>query len=417
MNHRSAAPRAVTAALLGAALGLLPGTGHAQQVTRLPDRDVALTGELEDVFCVGEEEGDSWQVFSFIPAVTFDATGNLYILDRDNARVVVLGPDGRFLRSIGKKGEGPGEFGLPMNLTILSDGRLAVFDGASGTVSLFDRSGRYLSFLRPDIPGGRGRADMYAHPRGGLFMIGSNFVISPNGPPQVSDSLPLLRVSDDGKTTTLFKAPTAAPSVNTAGSANRREIRITGAPIFSPQVNWAPLPDGRVAVSWNANYDINLVNANGAVASVLRRPMTARKVTDRDKDAQRKQRREQLASGGGGMRVSNINGRTTTTAGVSLPPEQIEQIIADMQFAETVPVIRRIRTDRDGRIWVERDGGSGSTEYPIDLIGAHGTYIGTLRGQTMPSAFGPGGVAAFIETDDLGVQVVHVRRLPPAWLK
>ena len=51
---------------------------------------------------------------------------------------------------------------------------------------------------------------------------------------------------------------------------------------------------------------------------------------------------------------------------------------------------------------------------PIDVLAAGGEYAGTYRtGATkMPDAFGPDGMAAFIEFDDLGVASVVVRRLP-----
>ncbi len=51
---------------------------------------------------------------------------------------------------------------------------------------------------------------------------------------------------------------------------------------------------------------------------------------------------------------------------------------------------------------------------PIDVLTADGEYVGTYRtGATkMPDAFGPDGMAAFIEFDDLGVASVAVRRLP-----
>ena len=75
----------------------------------LPAKDKALAGAPQPLFTVGREEGEGQDVFSVVQAVAFDASGNLLVLDRDNARVVVFGPDGRLIRSIGKKGEGPGE--------------------------------------------------------------------------------------------------------------------------------------------------------------------------------------------------------------------------------------------------------------------------------------------------------------------
>ena len=48
------------------------------------------------------------------------------------------------------------------------------------------------------------------------------------------------------------------------------------------------------------------------------------------------------------------------------------------------------------------------------MLKPDGTYVGTLpAGQIkMPDAFGPDGLAAFIETDEFDVPVITVRRLP-----
>jgi DNA-binding beta-propeller fold protein YncE len=59
-----------------------------------------------------------------------DAAGVIYVSDIADARVWVFGPDGRSLRSIGRKGRGPGEFESPTGVAIGPDGNLYVRDGA-----------------------------------------------------------------------------------------------------------------------------------------------------------------------------------------------------------------------------------------------------------------------------------------------
>ena len=64
------------------------------------------------------------------------------------------------------------------------------------------------------------------------------------------------------------------------------------------------------------------------------------------------------------------------------------------------------------------DGGVAYTDSsaygPIDLLTADGGYLGTYPADAtrMPSAFGPDGLVAFIERDELDVPTVVVRRLP-----
>ena len=70
----------------------------------------------------------------------------------------------------------------------------------------------------------------------------------------------------------------------------------------------------------------------------------------------------------------------------------------------------------DGRIWVQRRGDYPDNEGPIDVLTPEGDYIGTFPAGTtaMPDAFGPEGLAAFIELNELDVATVVVRRLSAA---
>ena len=49
---------------------------------------------------------------------------------------------------------------------------------------------------------------------------------------------------------------------------------------------------------------------------------------------------------------------------------------------------------------------------PIDVLAMDGRYLGSYPSETaMPDAFGPDGLVAFVETDELGVNTVVVKRL------
>ena len=67
-------------------------------------------------------------------------------------------------------------------------------------------------------------------------------------------------------------------------------------------------------------------------------------------------------------------------------------------------------------MWVQRRGEEPESDGPIDILTTEGEYLGTLRTDAtkMPDAFGPDGMAAFIELDDFDVASVVMRRLPAA---
>ena len=89
--------------------------------------------------------------------------------------------------------------------------------------------------------------------------------------------------------------------------------------------------------------------------------------------------------------------------------------IESLQFYYEVPVIRGLRASWNGRIWVQRRGDEPDSDGPVDVLDMAGRYVGSYAtGATrIPDAFGPGGLVAFIEKDELGVQSVVVKRVPP----
>src|SRR5687767_6023462 len=131
--------RTFAAPLLAAAL-LSADAAAQDRVVRLPERDRALAGTPAQVFAVGRADGAAHETFGIVSGVAFDASDNLYVLDRQAAHVLVYDRTGRFIRQIGSKGEGPGELMAPLQMTV----------GADGTVIISDLGRRGYSLFRPD---------------------------------------------------------------------------------------------------------------------------------------------------------------------------------------------------------------------------------------------------------------------------
>lgn len=110
-----------------------------------------------------------------------------------------------------------------------------------------------------------------------------------------------------------------------------------------------------------------------------------------------------------------IAGASTTGAptGAATTAQRVERALDAMTFAERVPVLRGLAFDGEGRLWVERVGPVWGQPGPIDLVSPDGNYLGTIDAARtrLPAASGPGGLAAFIELDALGVPTVVVRRI------
>jgi hypothetical protein len=84
------------------------------------------------------------------PSLTFhkpsdlavDLQGNLYVADSGNNRIQKLDPEGNFLASIGRKGQGPGEFQFLDGLFLDKSGRIYVTDKGTNAVRILSPDGK-----------------------------------------------------------------------------------------------------------------------------------------------------------------------------------------------------------------------------------------------------------------------------------
>jgi DNA-binding beta-propeller fold protein YncE len=84
--------------------------------------------------------------FNLPTDIGFAPNGDLYVTDGyGGARVVKFSREGKFLLEWGKRGTGPGEFGLPHNVVVDAQGVVYVTDRDNQRIQVFDASGKFLS--------------------------------------------------------------------------------------------------------------------------------------------------------------------------------------------------------------------------------------------------------------------------------
>jgi sugar lactone lactonase YvrE len=92
------------------------------------------------------------------PSATYVArNGDIFVADGHggdtNARIVKFDKNGKFIKTWGKKGNGPGEMDGPHTLAMDSRGRLFLGDRGNNRIQIFDQDGAYIAqwhqFSRP----------------------------------------------------------------------------------------------------------------------------------------------------------------------------------------------------------------------------------------------------------------------------
>ena len=384
-----------------------------QRRAELPREDRALEARMEDAYRVGGVEGTGWAAFSRIRDVAFDGAGRLYLLDAGATGLLVLAADGSLHGRLGGEGGGPGEFRAPVGMAVAGDGTVAVLDLGSRSLAVFGPAGEYRRNVRVD--GSQGRVGRFRlDGRGGvvwtppLVWTGStgSSVVEPAIPRDggvIEDpaGIPLLRAPlEDGGGAQVLGWSWIPPR-----EGDRGVPRNTA---FIPELHWALLPDGAVAVADTLAYQLRIIGGEGTV--LLRRDIQPREPLRAEREAELDRRAEESGRGGGGA-----------AAGVGRTPEEAARTIrqvrrrleTELAFFTPLQVIRGLRSDPEGRLWIERVGRDASVPGPVDVVTGDGRYLGTLAEGTfsLPAAFGPGGLAVWLSTDALDVPVVTVRRV------
>lgn len=399
---------AIVGMVLTVALSWIASPLAAQQVVELPAEDRLLDADFEEVYRVGAVAGEDWETFGNVRDLAFDRAGNLYVVDIQGARIVVVNPEGGFLRQLGGVGRGPGEFDqhntTSIRIAVLSDGRTVAFDQR---FSLFGPDGEFERTVR--LRDGA----MIFMPRLDVDRRGEGVLAT--GEVRIIDSA-MLRGRADGTPTQpeyrhvmRMNLTDNEASLDTVAHAWLPPGEATG---FIPPLIAGALPRGGVAYTDSSAYAIKVMGADGRLERVLTRPFVPEPVTDRIRQEERERRLRGLegdplgAGRAGGRRGAVMSGMT----------DAMRAQAQSMEFYPVVPVVRGLRTSWEGRIWVQRRGEEPVSDGPVDVLTPDGRYLGTFSadGMSMPGAFGPGGLAAFVEVDELGVQTVVVRRLPEA---
>ncbi len=120
---------------------------RAQDVLSLPVADQPLEADLQNVYRIGGADGEAWESFGSIDGLAFDSEGRLHVFDGTSIQIVVVDPEGGFVRMVGKKGEGPGEFSSAAgaSFTVLRSGRVVVYEMVRRTFHVFGPAGDFES--------------------------------------------------------------------------------------------------------------------------------------------------------------------------------------------------------------------------------------------------------------------------------
>jgi hypothetical protein len=140
--------------VLLASLCGLPGFGHAQgaastdTTVRLATRPLHPgVANLVEELSIGVGDGAEEYMLGDIADIALGRDGSIFVLDRQVPVVRHFDARGKFVRNIGRRGQGPGEFLNVSGIAMSRDGHLLLWDTGNWRVNVYSSSGDVLPQL------------------------------------------------------------------------------------------------------------------------------------------------------------------------------------------------------------------------------------------------------------------------------
>ncbi len=341
----------------------------------------------DSAFSIGRATGETPDAFGRVVGVVSDREGRIYVADALANQIQVFGPDGLFERSIGRAGQGPGEFSGLYSLAWLGD-TLAALDPRNARISLLSKDGRPAGAFRHQPLSGDRRVIR-------LFQTGTReLAVMAVLPVEGTILRKIVRFGPAGPTDTVpFPDDPFAPDDPTAGGTSifceRPDGALTAFDVpFAPK-HWAvPGPDGLTAIAWTADYRVVFVTGDGDTVRVVEREYSPLPTT----------------AAAWEERLGPYREFTEEWPGARCRP-------TDLRRPPFRPAIHLVFFDALGRLWVEVETPEGRQ---LDVYDRDGRLRGSLRAPARVESLVPWADEMrlyVVASDELGIQYVHVYRL------
>jgi len=313
----------------------------------------------KDVFSMNEDlsigvtEGKKEYVFFRLWYLAVDNQENIYAMDQGETHVKVYDRNGNFLRTIGRKGEGPGELQNPDNIFIIKNNNLVIEDYIRN-ISYFSTTGKYIRSLSTTkiFPTG-----MLLNSQGYILTI-TNI----NEPNKWGKEISLYD-ENLNYLITIISIPKPKP--------NPQILKP-----FQPAINWASYKDENFILSYKEEYELQIFNIKGELVKKIIKEYEPIKVTEEDVK----------------LRVGRVS--------------EGRKLVVPKYF----PAIYSLTTDDEGRIFSRTFEKAGNGKYFNDVFDQEGRYIAKISLKDCPKVWKKGKLYT-IEEDEEGFQVIKRYRV------
>ena len=339
---------------------------------------------------IGMAEGADEYLLSRVATVRRLDDGSILLANSGSASLRHYDAGGRFIRSIGGQGEGPGEFRGLSWFAVLPGDSLVAFDRMLRRVSLFDLDGAFLgsTAVTPNVPDGV-PTPLASWTDGSLLLEISH---------SSSRSQRALDVVDRG--------PSVYVRTSRAGQVLDTIAVLPGPQWLSSEMNGmvltmpalfgrfpvAAVLGERAFLASNDRYEIGVYGPDGRLQRLIRREQEPAPVTT--------------------VEFERIRGEILAGQDEPALRAQLERMLDNMPVPETYPAFTTFLPDDAGNVWVRETPSTEEGPSTWAVFDPDGRLLGSLQ---LPAAFLPRHIGedsvVGVLTDELGVQRVVVYQL------
>ncbi len=306
---------------------------------------------------------DPEQSFSQVSTFVVDGEGTLFALDFKDQKIKVFDRSGKYLRSIGKPGQGPGELGMASGIQLTADNTLVIEDATNRRLAQFKPTGEFIKNITTS-----GMLGLV----GILFDDKGNVLGREMGLAEDNSKMFFEIKKFDADLKSLFILDKIEFPIPVPGSGTKMNILdLISVYQFGP--------GGNIYYGRNAVYEIKIYSPEGKHIRTIQKDYDPVKVTQTDID----EMLERIPSVAGGANIKDM-----------------------FSFPDYFPPFQNFLLDDQGLMYVRTyTKGKAKGEYVIDVFDPEGRFIAQFITKADLRLFKAGKAYGIEETDD-GYQTI-----------
>lgn len=308
----------------------------------------------EPSFRIGTADGDQdYLLFGAGQAVRLD-DGRIVVINTGTNQFRIYDQNGRHLRTVGRRGEGPGEFNGLQRIGVAAGDTILAYDVWSGRLSAFSREGEFVRSqavapfegeLAPRAAGFTASGRMLAHTDFDRVFV----------PGERRDSITYALVDGTGEASTALGRYAGEEFfvLTTGGAAVRR-------PVTFGRNTFAAARGDRIVIGSSDTFRFTLFDASGRRLGVH----------SETRDSRRVQRADVRAADAAWLKRMRPEMR-----------DDLERRIGEFPHRETYPVFEDLLVGADGSVWVQEYAVPGRPERRWTVFGPDGSPLRQVRAE------------------------------------